>query len=110
MVTEHEWTIDIGRGEMVCGYCGVAERFAAYPVTCTLLKLGHLKLTGAHSLGIGQTDGRLVVLAEAQHLSGKAVQLPHLCEQIPHEVRARYADEIRAVLDRQAAAAHREVG
>lgn len=90
-----EWEIAIPRGPMICGYCGETEYFPGEAQK--YLDLGHLELTGHHGLGVG-SDGELVVLVEAAWLSGSPDHLPHLCKQIPAEVRGEYAADIAAIL------------
>lgn len=80
-----DWVIDVGRGDMRCGYC---EEIAHWPETA----LGYLRLTGFHLLGVHTETRHLVVLAEATGVtSGATVHLPHHCLAIPAEVHAQLA-------------------
>lgn len=97
-----EFEITVPSGPLVCGYCDETETWARHEAAAQLL-VGYLALTGYHSLGVGP-DGELVVLAEAEWLGGRIDHLPHLCEKIPDEVRAKYADDIAAVVARRAGA------
>lgn len=57
--------------------------------------------TGVHSLGIYRRTGELVVLAEVEGIalrSGELDYLPHHCPDMPDSVRAKYAEDILAII------------
>ncbi|WP_327092554.1 hypothetical protein OIE66_18545 [Nonomuraea sp. NBC_01738] len=54
-------------------------------------------MTGTYTLGVEVATGDLVVLAEAATPAGAVTHLPHHCEKIPDDVRARYAAEAAAL-------------
>lgn len=59
--------------------------------------LADLTMTGTYTLGVEVATGDLVVLAEAATPAGAVTHLPHHCEKIPDDVRARYAAEAAAL-------------
>lgn len=88
---------EITATHMTCGYCG---RCVGWEET----DRSWARLTGFHSLGVHRQTGELVVLAEVTGVAarpGETGHLPHHCTQIPDSVRAEYAADIRAILEKE---------
>jgi hypothetical protein len=86
-VTADDFEVDVTGGTLRCGYCGELCHWAG---TAT----GYHRLTGDYLLGVGHEKGDVVVLAEAEKVTGGTTYLPHLCPSIPDGVLAKYADEV----------------
>jgi hypothetical protein len=88
---------EITATHMTCGYCGQC-------VTWDETLRSWARLTGFHSLGVHRQTGELVVLAEVTGVAarpGEPGHLPHHCTQIPGSVRAEYAADIRAIVEKE---------
>ncbi|MEU7631783.1 hypothetical protein AB0C34_17600 [Nocardia sp. NPDC049220] len=77
---EGEWVIDVDMGTMICGYCNEVVGWAE--------AVSHVRLTGGYLFGI--EAGNLIVLAEAALPDDRITYLPHYCDKIPDQARARW--------------------